>query len=248
MKAKAVRTALITGAGSGMGRAIAIKLACELGIEVTAADLSDRAARDTEEYIKDAGGKARSIAFDVSRSDQVSRAFETIVECKRLDLLVHAAGILGKTAFLDELDDGEWHQMIRVNLDGAFFCCREAIRWMKRCDSGRIILFSSIASMTPSPGAIHYAVSKAGINALARTLAKEVAPHNIRVNVIAPGYIKTPMLEGLPQGFEEHIAKKTPLKRLGDEGEVSSLVAYLISDDADFFTGQVISPNGGLVI
>ena len=135
-----------------------------------------------------------------------------------------------------------------VNLDGAFFCCREAVRWMKDTSGGRIVLFSSVASMTPTPGAIPYSAAKGGVNMLAKSLASEAAKHNIRVNVVAPGYIRTPMLDELPQGFEDYIVKRTPLKRLGEVDEVSGLVAFLASEKADFFTGQVLSPNGGLVI
>lgn len=138
--------------------------------------------------------------------------------------------------------------MMAVNLDGAFYCSREAARWMKERKSGRIVLFSSIASLTPSPGALHYAVAKAGVNMLGRTLAKELAKHNIRVNVVAPGYVETPLLEGLPEGFSEYVLKQTPLKRLGEANEVAGLVAFLASTEADFMTGQILSPNGGIVI
>jgi len=102
--------------------------------------------------------------------------------------------------------------------------------------------------LTPTPGALHYSASKGGVNMMGRTLAKEVARHNIRVNVVAPGYIETPMLEDLPEGFSGYIVKKTPLRRLGEPEEIGSLVAYLASPEADFFTGQVLSPNGGFVI
>jgi NAD(P)-dependent dehydrogenase (short-subunit alcohol dehydrogenase family) len=167
---------------------------------------------------------------------------------ERLDLLVHTAAILGQTVLIEELDDDQWHRMISVNLDGAFFCCRETVRWMKRHQSGRIIIFSSVASLTPTPGALHYSAAKGGINMLGRTLAQEVSKYNIRVNMIAPGYVNTPMLDGLPEGFAEHIIKKTPLKRFGEAAEIAGLVSFLASPAADFFTGQIFSPNGGLVI
>ena len=111
-----------------------------------------------------------------------------------------------------------------------------------------IVLFSSVASLTPTPGAIGYSAAKGAVNMLAKSLAAEAARHNIRVNVIAPGYVNTPMLDGLPDGFREHIVKKTPLKRLGEPREIAGLALYLASEEADFITGQVFSPNGGLVI
>jgi 3-oxoacyl-[acyl-carrier protein] reductase len=119
---------------------------------------------------------------------------------------------------------------------------------MKGHQTGRIILFSSVASLTPTPGALHYSASNGGVNMLGRTLAQEVARYNIRVNVIAPGYIHTPMLEELPKGFSDYVFKKTPLHRLGTVEEIAGLVSFLASAQADFFTGQVLSPNGGFVI
>ena len=165
----------------------------------------------------------------------------------RLDLLVHAAAVMGETASLEDITDEAWRRLIAVNLDGAFYCCREAVRWMKTTGGGRIILFSSVAAMQPTPGAIGYSAGKGAVNMLTRSLAVEAAKHNIRVNAIAPGYVETPMLDGLPEGFREHIVKKTPLKRLGRVDEIAALVAFLASQEADFMTGQILSPNGGLV-
>jgi NAD(P)-dependent dehydrogenase (short-subunit alcohol dehydrogenase family) len=121
---------------------------------------------------------------------------------------------------------------------------------MKDNKTGRIVLFSSVASLTPTPGAIHYSAAKGAVNMFGKTLAVEAAKHNIRVNVIAPGYIETPMMKGMKgmEGFLDSIVKKTPLKRFGQPDEIASLVAYLATDEADFMTGQVISMNGGLVI
>jgi NAD(P)-dependent dehydrogenase (short-subunit alcohol dehydrogenase family) len=241
-------TALVTGGGSGMGRAAAQALGSR-GLHVLIADLDAGGARETARLIIDSGGRADSFQVDVSKSESVETLFRELQQVAgRLDLLVHTAAILGRTASLDEIGDDEWRRMMAVNLDGTFFCCREAVRWMKEGGSGRILLFSSVASLTPTPGAIAYSAAKAGVSMLARSLAVEAAAHNIRVNVIAPGYIDTPMLEGLPGGFREYIIKKTPLKRLGEVDEIAALVGFLASPEADFFTGQVFSPNGGLVI
>jgi NAD(P)-dependent dehydrogenase (short-subunit alcohol dehydrogenase family) len=231
-----------------MGRAVVTELG-RLGIRVFAADLNLAAAEETVRVAQEAGGRAEALMVEVSLSESVASLFETLRHrIDRLDLMVHTAAILGRTDFIEDLDDAEWRRMMAVNLDGAFYCCREAVRWMKVHQTGRIILFSSVASLTPTPGALHYSASKAGVNMLAKTLAMEVSRHNIRVNVIAPGYIKTPMLRNLPEGFSEYILKKTPLKRMGEVGEIAGLVSFLASPEADFFTGQVISPNGGLVI
>jgi len=248
MKTKKVETALIVGGGSGMGRAAALELARQ-EIRVFAADLDLKAAEETAGLVPAVSSRGEAFQVDVSRSESVSSLFRKLQQrVERLDLLVHTAAILGRTVFIEDMTDDEWRQMMAINLDGVFYCCREAVRWMKPHNSGRIILFSSVASLTPTPGALHYSAAKGGINMLAKTLAQEVSKYNIRVNVIAPGYIETSMLKGLPEGFSDYILKRTPLRRLGDVQEIASLVSFLASPEADFFTGQIFSPNGGLVI
>jgi NAD(P)-dependent dehydrogenase (short-subunit alcohol dehydrogenase family) len=248
MKTRPVQTALITGGGSGMGRAAALKL-CRMGLRVFVADLNLTAAQNTVRGGDGFPGRIEACQVDVSDSASVTALFDDLqqrAEC--LDVLVHTAAILGQTVFVEDLDDDQWRQMMSVNLDGAFYCCRETVRWMKQHQSGRIILFSSVAALTPAPGAVHYSTAKGGVNMMGKTLAQEVAKHNIRVNMIAPGYIETPMLDRLPEGFLNYILKKTPLKRLGEVEEIAALVCYLASPEADFFTGQIFSPNGGFVI
>lgn len=248
MKTKKVETALLVGGGSGMGRGISVEL-CQRGIRVFVADLNLVAAGETVRACVERNGHAEAFMVDICRSESVFSLFRKLRErAERLDLLVHTAAILGRTVFIEDMTDEEWRQMVAINLDGAFFCCREAVRWMKVHETGRIILFSSVASLTPTPGALHYSATKGAINMLARTLAQEVVKYNIRVNVIAPGYIETPMLQGLPDGFPDYILKRTPLRRLGEVQEIAGLVSFLASPEADFFTGQIFSPNGGLVI
>jgi len=231
-----------------MGQAAAFKLSRE-GIRVFIADLDLSAAEETAGKTVGMRGQSEAFSVDVSSSESIRSLFGKMRDrVERLDLLVHTAGILGRTVFIEDMKDEEWRQMVAINLDGVFFCCREAVRWMKAHQSGRIILFSSVASLTPTPGALHYSATKGAINMLGKTLAQEVAKYNIRVNVIAPGYIETPMLQGLPEGFSDYILKRTPLRRLGEVEEIASLVAFLSSPGADFFTGQIFSPNGGLVI
>jgi len=231
-----------------MGQSVTKDLS-RLGIQVFVADLNLAAAQQTAQAVLRMQGRAEAFKVDVSQSESVVSLFEALKErVERLDLMVHTAAILGRTAFIEDLDDEEWRRMMAVNLDGVFYSCREAVRWMKEHKTGRIIIFSSVASLTPTPGALHYSAAKGGINMLGRTLAQEVASHNIRVNVIAPGYIKTPMLNGLPEGFSDYVIKRTPLKRLGEVEEIAGLVSFLASPEADYFTGQVFSPNGGFVI
>ena len=248
MYSQAMERVLITGGASGMGRAAALRLATG-GARVMLADLDLEAARGVAGQIEQQDGKALALAVDVADAASVAGLFKRVrQEAGGLDMLVHTAAILGDTAFIEDISDQQWRRMMAITLDGAFFCAREAVRLMSGGEGGRIVLFSSVASLTPTPGALAYSVAKGGVNMLARTLAAEAAKHNIRVNVVAPGYVETPMLASLPPGFEDYIIKKTPLGRLGQAEEVAGLVAFLASREADFITGQIISPNGGLVI
>lgn len=248
MKTLKTETALITGGGSGMGRASAEILAGS-GIYVLVADINADAAQETVRLITEKGGRADAFGVDISSGKSVAELFACLRQkTKRLDMLVHTAAVSGGIAFLEDMSDEEWQRMLDVNLSGTFFCAREAVRWMKEHKTGRIILFSSVASLIPTPGAIHYSAVKGAVNMFGKTLALEAVKYNIRVNIIAPGYINTPMLKYLPDGFRNYIIKKTPLSRFGEAEEVASFVGYLASAEADFVTGQVISVNGGLAI
>jgi NAD(P)-dependent dehydrogenase (short-subunit alcohol dehydrogenase family) len=248
MRNQTIRTAIVTGAASGMGRGAALALA-QRGLSVLAADIDFSGAQQTARTAAQVGVKTGALEVDVSSSASVGEMFRTARDrIDRLDMLVHAAAVMGPTAMLEEIADEDWHRLMAVNLNGTFYCCREAVRWMKDAGGGRIVLFSSVAALQPTPGAIGYSAAKGGVNLLARGLALETGRYNIRVNVIAPGYIETPMLLGLPERFRERIIRKTPLKRLGRVAEVAGLVVFLASPEADFLTGQVVSPNGGLVI
>jgi NAD(P)-dependent dehydrogenase (short-subunit alcohol dehydrogenase family) len=208
MKTPHPQTSLIIGAGSGMGRATALLLAAR-GMEIFCADLNLDSAGETAQAVALAGGRAEAFHVDISRSESVNALFDELRrKARSLGLLVNTAAILGPTAFVEDITDDIWRRIMSVNLDGAFYCCREAVRWMKETGGGRILLFSSVASLTPTPGAAAYSAAKGAVNMFARTLAAEVAKHNIRVNVIAPGYIRTPMLEGLPEGFDEYVSAK----------------------------------------
>jgi len=183
---------------------------------------------------------------DVADSSAVATMFDQLKQkTERLDLMVHCSAILGGSSFVEDIQDQKWHRVMSINLEGTFFCCREVVRWMKGTGGGRIVLFSSISSLRPVPGNVLYGITKAGVNMLTKTLAVETAQHNIRVNAIAPGYVNTPMLKGLSEDRVEWALENTPLHRMAIPEEIAGVVSFLASPDADFFTGQILSPNGG---
>jgi NAD(P)-dependent dehydrogenase (short-subunit alcohol dehydrogenase family) len=242
------RTALVTGGASGIGRAV-VEALCERGIRVFVADIDLARATDVVADIAQRGRNAEAFPLDVSKSEDVAALFRALrARCQGLDLLVNGAAVLGDSALIEEMSDAQWRRVMSVNLDGTFFCCREAVRWMKETGGGRIVNFSSVAGLMPTPGALHYSASKGAVIQLTKTLARETARYNLRVNAVAPGYVQTPMLDAMDPSFREQTLHRTPLKRFATPEEIAGLVVFLAGPDADFFTGQVLSPNGGLVI
>jgi len=269
------KVALITGAGSGIGRAIATLFAQE-GARVIVNDLRESAARETVEALGAAGSGAGAIGVDVADSAQVKAMFAEIErEFGSLDVLVNNAGIAGTSAadrdklreradtrimelmsgegirtHLDvtqEMTDEAWHRMIAVHLNGTFFCTREALRLMSRRDQGAIINMSSVAAWGIE-AVPHYSAAKAGILGFTRAVAREVASRKIRVNAICPGYIDTPMTQPMSDLMRKAVVARTPLGRYALPNEVAQTALFLASDDSSFFTGQWLSPNGGLLI
>lgn len=269
------RVALITGAGSGIGRAIALLFA-EEGAAVMVNDINLDAARKTVEEIRVKNRKALAIPADVSDAKQVRTMFsEVAAKYERLDLLVNNAGvgeasegkqqeinrkgearlaemrtrsILTHWDITQELTDEEWHKVIGVHLNGTFFCTREALRLMSRNNRGVIINMSSVAALEGLAFASHYSAAKGGILAFTRALAQEVASRNIRVNVICPGVITTPMTEGFSPLLKAAYLTQIAMGREGTPQEVAATALFLASDDSSYFTGQWLSPNGGFFI
>jgi 3-oxoacyl-[acyl-carrier protein] reductase len=272
------KVALITGAGSGIGRAIATLFA-EEGARVIANDVNEKAARETVEALGAAGSGARAIQADVADSAQVKAMFAEVErEFGSLDVLVNNAGIGSagtSTADRDTLRDRSdtrimelvsgqgiqthwditqtmtdetWHRMIAVHLNGTFFCTREALRLMSRRDQGVIINLSSVAGLMGLENVPHYSAAKAGILGFTRAVAREVGSRKIRVNAICPGFIDTPMTQPMSDLMRKAVIGRTPLGRYAEPGEVAQTALFLASDDSSFFTGQWLSPNGGLFI
>jgi 3-oxoacyl-[acyl-carrier protein] reductase len=244
------KVALVTGANSGIGRAVALYLAEEGADVVVNFVVNPSEAQEVVKEIETLGRRAIAVDADVSNSEAVKAMFERVVnKFSTIDILVNNAGI-GNFASAVDMKNDVWNKMLGVHLYGTMNCTREALKIMLKNKSGKIINIASICGITGCLGAAHYSAAKGGIMGYTHAVAREVISQGINVNAIAPGYIETPLLSnaGMTDDMLKQLLTQIPIGRLGKPREVASLVAYLASDDANFMVGQVISPNGGQVI
>jgi 3-oxoacyl-[acyl-carrier protein] reductase len=246
------RIALVTGASSGIGAAIAEALAQE-GASVTVNYFRNEAgAREVARKIEAAGRSALVVRADVRRKAEVTRLFrEHLERFGRLDILVNNAGDMGKRLPTVETSEDLWHDVIDLNLSSAFFCCQEAIGPMVARDWGRIINISSVGGRTGGGvGSIPYHSAKAGMMALTKGLAKELASHHVTVNTVAPGIIETAFHERhtRPELKAEWIRTLIPMQRSGIPAEIAKVVVFVASEDASYMTGATVDVNGGMAM
>lgn len=241
------KVAVITGSGRGIGKAIAMTLAKE-GADIVVNDINLKDAEDTALEIRAMGRKALAIAVNVADRSQAKEMFAKIKEeFGQLHVLVNNAGIT-RDALLLKLTEEQWDQVIDVNLKGVFNCCQFAAGMMAEQNEGKIVNLASIAGQMGNVGQINYAATKAGVIGMTKTMAKELARYNVNVNAIAPGFIKTPMTDAIPEKVKESLKKAIPLNRLGEPEDIANAVRFLVTDDSSFITGHVLSCNGGMYI
>jgi len=231
------RTALVTGASKGIGRAIAQELAAA-GATVVLGYRSGR--EEAEALAAELGGRA--LQADVSSAEEAARLVE---EAGDLDILVNNAG-LTRDGVLARMSDDDWRTVIETNLSSVFYTCRAVTRPMMRKRAGAIVNVSSIVGVHGNWGQTNYAASKAGIIGFTKSLARELGSRNVRANVVAPGYVKTQLTDVLPEEATKAMLANTPLGRLGEPQDVAGAVRFLCSDAASYITGEVLLVDGGL--
>jgi 3-oxoacyl-[acyl-carrier protein] reductase len=241
------KVALVTGAARGIGQSIALKLAAE-GADVAVCDLEKDWLAETTGKVAALGRKAHGYAANVSQADDVNNTVTQIhKDFGHIDILVNNAGIT-KDNLLIRMSDEEWDQVLAVNLKGTFLFTRAVGKIMMKQRAGSMVNIASIIGLIGNAGQINYAASKAGVIALTRSVARELASRNVRANAVAPGFIQTKMTDKLPEDVRARMLGAIPLARFGQPDDVADAVLFLAGDASRYITGQVLSICGGMVM
>jgi 3-oxoacyl-[acyl-carrier protein] reductase len=236
------QTAIVTGAATGIGEAIARRLG-RAGATIAVADMESEGARVVADSI---GQGSFAVRIDIANAESVRSAVaEVLSRTGRIDILVNNAGIAGRAAPLEEQTDEDWQQILAVNLTGVFNCCRGVIGHMRERKYGRIVSIASIAGKEGNPNMTGYSATKAGVIGFTKSLAKEVATEGICVNAVAPAVVKTRILDQLTEAQIDYMTQRIPMRRTGKPEEVAAVVHFLASPDCSFVTGQCYDASGG---
>ena len=242
------KTAIVTGASRGIGREIALRLAKEGAKVVVNYSGSQGKAEEVVAEITSSGGQAISVQANVADAESVKTMIdETMKQFGSIDYLVNNAGIT-RDNLLMRMKEDEWDDVMAINLKGVFLCTKAVTRQMMKQRAGRIVNVASIVGVSGNPGQANYVAAKAGVIGLTKTTAKELASRNITVNAVAPGFITTDMTDALPEDVKTQMLSTIPLGKLGDPQDVANVVAFLLSDEAAYITGQTIHVDGGMVM
>jgi len=240
------KTALVTGAARGIGQAIALKLAAQ-GADLALCDLQADWLNETKEKAEQLGRKVLCYSVDVSKGEEVQEAVKQIhADTGHIDILVNNAGIT-KDGLLMRMSEADWDAVLSVNLKGTFLFTKAVSKIMAKQRAGAMVNVASIIGLIGNAGQCNYAASKAGVIALTKSVAKELAKRNVRANAVAPGFIETKMTDALSEDLRNEMMKGIPMGRLGQPDDVADVVAFLASDEAAYVTGQVLTVCGGMV-
>ena len=248
MNAQSGRVALVTGAGRGIGRAVAMELGARGYRVALNYQNSEAAAMEAAEIIRSAGGTAFTAQADVSRPDGVRRLADAVTgELGPIEVLVCNAGIT-RDNLLIRMKESEWDDVIRTNLNSVYYCTQAVMRGMIRARFGRIAAISSVSGLVGNAGQANYAAAKAGILGLIKSIARETAARGITANAIAPGYVETDMTSSLPDEVKAASLARIPAGRYGTPEDIARAVAFIVSDEASYITGQSLAVDGGMTM
>lgn len=241
------KVAIITGASSGIGKETAM-LFCQEGAKITG---TSRSIEKLEQVCREIGGNEEKMIYvkgDVTSTEDMEEVVrKTIDTFGRVDILINNAGIT-QDALITKMTKEQWNKVLNVDLSGAFNCIQVVAPYMIEQGSGVIISASSVSGIYGNIGQTNYSAAKAGLIGMTKTLSKELGRKGVRVNAVAPGFIKTPMTETVPDKIMKMIIERTPLHRMGEPGDVAHAYLYLASDDARFINGEVLHVDGGLIL
>ncbi|MFH1783914.1 MAG: 3-oxoacyl-[acyl-carrier-protein] reductase [bacterium] len=241
------KVAIVTGAAQGIGKAIALALAAE-GANIVVCDVNLEAAEKTAQEIGELGRQTMAVKGNVALYSEVEGFVNKVLDkFGKIDILVNNAGVTRDMLIL-RMKEADWDTVLSINLKGAFNCTKACSRTMLKQKSGKIVNIASVIGLIGNAGQSNYAASKAGLIGFTKSIAKELAPKGINVNAIAPGFIKTKMTEILSEEVKENLLRQIPLNKLGDPEDVAKAVVFLVSDEASYITGQVITVDGGMVM